>query len=253
MLKTRVIPCLLLKDGSIVKTVRFKKVNYIGDPVNTIRIFNQMEVDEIVFLDITATTENRKPDFELIENMAGECFMPLAYGGGIRSTDDIKTILSLGVEKVVVNTFSTECPSFVKEASDLFGSQSIIVSIDARGNLFDGYEIYNHGGRVNTGLDPVTFAKEAERLGAGEILLTSIERDGTWNGYDIKLIKRVNDVVNIPLIACGGAGKVEDFRDAVKRGGASAVAAGSMFVYHMKDLGVLINFPKKDELEKVLS
>lgn len=252
MIRTRVIPCLLLKNQGLVKTTKFKDPKYLGDPINIVKIFNEKEVDELIFLDITATIENRKPSMALIAQIASECFMPLSYGGGIRSLDDIKEILGLGVEKVSINSYAVKNPSFVKEASGLFGSQSIVVSIDVKKNLFGKYEIYIHGGKYSTKLDPITFAMQMEKMGAGELLLNSIDRDGTMQGYDIELINKVSHAVTIPVIACGGAGKVDDFADAVKNGGASAVAAGSMFVFQGRHRAVLINFPSQEELKKII-
>ena len=251
MLKTRVMPCLLLKNSRLVKTIKFKKPNYVGDPINVVKIYNEKEVDELIFLDITATVENRKPPFKIISEIASECFMPFAYGGGINNLEDIKKIFSLGVEKVAINSYAVENPSFIERASDLFGSQSIIVSIDVRKSLFGKYEVYTHSGKNATKLDPVKFAIQAEEMGAGELLLTSIDRDGTMQGYDNNLITEVSDAVSVPVIACGGVGKIEHFAEAVKAG-ASAVAAGSLVVYQGFNRGVLINFPTRDELEMVL-
>ena len=252
MLKTRVMPCLLVKDGRLVKSVKFKKPAYVGDPVNAIKIYNEKEVDELILLDIVATIEKRKPSLELLSEVANECFMPLCYGGGIRCIDDIKKIFNIGIEKIAINSYAVENPVFIKQASELFGSQSIVASIDVKKTLFGKYVVYTCGGRKVTKLDPVTFACEMEQVGAGEILLNSIDRDGTWEGYDIDLIRKITDAVTIPVISCGGSGCVNDFGMAVNKGGASAVAAGSMFVYSGKDLGVLIKFPKREVLEKVL-
>ena len=246
------MPCLLLRNKGLVKTVRFKNPNYVGDPINTIRIFNEKEVDELILLDITATAEKKKPNFQIISEVASECFMPLTYGGGIRSIEDAKMIFSLGVEKVAINFYAIENPAFVKELAGLFGSQSIIVSIDAKRTRLGKYVVYTQSGKNPTKHDPVEWAIHMEEMGAGEILLTSIDRDGTYEGYDMELIQRVSSSVTIPVIACGGAGKVEDFTEAVKVGGASAVAAGSMVVYQGKNRGVLINFPARQELESVL-
>lgn len=253
MLIPRVMPCLLLKDGSLVKTVKFKDSSYIGDPINAIRIYNEKEVDELIFLDISATLENRKPPFKILSEIASECFMPVAYGGGVKELDDIKLIFNLGIEKVAINSYAYENPDFVSAAADRFGSQSILVSIDVRKNAKGQNEVFIHGGRKGTGLDPVKFAIQMAEKGAGEILLTSIDRDGTQSGYDIDLIKAVSSAVNIPVIACGGAAKVNDFTAAVKQGGASACAAGSMVVYFGRNRAVLINFPDRSELEVALS
>ncbi len=252
MLMPRVMPCLLLKDGSLVKTIKFKDPGYIGDPINAIRIYNEKEVDELIFLDITATIENKRPPFKVLSEIASECFMPVAYGGGIRHLEDIQEIFSLGIEKVVINTYAVEKPDFVRQAADKFGTQSIVASIDVRKKSLGRYEVYTQGGRKSTGLDPVAYAIQMQQQGAGEIMLTAIDRDGTQEGYDIELLHKVTAAVDVPVIACGGAGKVADFGLAVKEGGASACAAGSMVVYYGRNRAVLINFPTRAELEAVL-
>jgi cyclase len=252
MLKTRLMPCLLVSDGRLVKTVKFKNPAYIGDPVNAIKIYNEKEVDELILLDITATLEGRKPNFAFLSEVANECFMPLAYGGGVRDLEDIKRIFSLGIEKVAINSYAVENPAFIEKAATTFGSQSILLSLDVKKNLFGKYGVYTQGGRQGTSYDPVAWAVEAERLGAGEILLNSIDQDGTMEGYDLRLIKKVTEAVHVPVIACGGAGKLHDFQAAVAEGGASAVAAGSMVVYQGKNKGVLINFPSRDDLKNIL-
>lgn len=252
MLINRVIPCLLVNKHGLVKTVKFKDPKYVGDPVNAVRIFNEKEVDELIFLDITATIENRKPNFRLITDIASECFMPFSYGGGIRDLDDIRTLFNLGVEKVIINSHAALNPEFIRSASSLYGSQSVVVSMDVRKNLFGHYETYIKGGRKCTGRGVVDFAKEMEALGAGEIFLNSIDRDGSGRGYDIEIIKMAAQAISIPLVACGGAGRLEDFAEAVA-GGASAVAAGSMFVFHGKHRAVLITYPIPEDLERIFS
>lgn len=252
MLQTRVIPCLLLRNQGLVKTVKFKDPKYVGDPINSVKIFNDKEVDELIFLDITATVENRRPPFKLLSEITSECFMPLGYGGGIRSVEDIREILGLGVEKVIINSHAVEDQSFVSRAAELFGSQSIVVSLDVKKSLLGKYEIRTCGERKATGLDPVRFAVQMQERGAGELFLNSIDRDGTQQGYDIDLIRRVTEAVSIPVIACGGAGRLEDFADAVHKGGASAVSAGSFFVFQGKHRAVLISFPTPEELQRTL-
>jgi cyclase len=252
MLMTRVMPCLLLKNGALVKTVKFTEPGYIGDPINAIRIFNEKEVDELIFLDITATIEKREPPYKVLSEIASECFMPVTYGGGVHDLETIHRILSLGVEKIAINSYAVENPDFVRAAADKYGSSTIVVSIDVRKKKFDRYEVFIHGGRKDSGLDPVKFAVKMEQMGAGEILLTAIDRDGTQEGYDIELIKSVTSAVGVPVIACGGAGKIDDFRAAVKEGGASACAAGSMVVYFGRNRAVLINFPEHEKLEAIL-
>jgi len=250
MLKTRVIPCLLLKNLGLVKTVGFKDPKYLGDPINIVKIFNDKEVDELVLLDISATTDGNKPQFSLIERIASECFMPLCYGGGVRSLDDMKILFGLGIEKVSMNSFALEKPTFIRAAAGLFGNQSVIVSIDAERSGSGKYEVFTHSGRKATGLNPVELAVEMERQGAGELFVNSIDRDGTMEGYDIELIKMVSRAVNIPVVACGGAGKTQDLVDAVEKGGASAASAGSMFVFQGPHRAVLISYPSPIELRK---
>jgi imidazole glycerol-phosphate synthase subunit HisF len=253
MLRTRVIPALLLRDSSLVKTVRFGRFTYVGDPCNTVRIFNELEVDELAFLDITATREGRPPNLALLADIANECFMPLAYGGGIRSLADAQGILRLGFEKVIVNSHAQARPALIAELADHFGSQAIIVSIDARRSFLGRMQVYTRSGSLNTRRDPVAWAREAEALGAGEILLTSVDREGTWEGFDLGLVKAVTDAVRIPVIAHGGAGSLEHITQVVRQAGAAAVALGSMVVFQRKSMGVLVNFPDKAALARVLT
>lgn len=250
MLKTRVIPVLLLRDSALVKTVKFKKFSYIGDPCNTIRIFNELEVDELVLLDILASRRRSKPDYKLISEVANECFMPLSYGGGIRSIHDIKKILNIGLEKVVINSYAVECPHFITEAADKFGSQCIIGSMDVKKDFWGNYRVYTYGGMKKTKLNPISWSTELEKLGAGELLITSIDREGTWEGYDIDLLKSITSKVNIPVISHGGAGNLNHLSEAINRGSVSAVALGSMVVFQKIGMGVLINFPSKSEIEE---
>ena len=252
MLMTRAMPCLLLRNGRLVKTVRFRAPSYVGDPVNAIKIYNEKEVDELILVDITATVEQRPPPFELLAELVDECFMPLCYGGGICRTEDIRRLFGLGIEKVAINSHALTNPEFVREAAEMFGSQSIVVAIDARRGMLGRCAVYTESGRRKWPLDPVRHAHHMEELGAGEILLNAIHRDGTWEGYDLELIRAVSDAIRIPLIALGGAGSVADFGAAVNTGGASAVAAGSMAVYQGSNLGVLINFPTRAQLQAVL-
>jgi len=248
MLGTRVMPCLLLRNASLVKTVQFKNASYVGDPVNAIRIYNEKEIDELILLDIGATPEGREPSFHIIADIASECFMPVAYGGGIATLEHIRTVLRLGIEKVALNTHAIENPDLVRRAAERFGSQSIVVSIDAKKRLWGGYEVCTRGGRRPTGMDPAEVAARMAALGAGEILVTSIDRDGTMKGYDLELLKHVSRAVEVPVIACGGAGSLGHFQQAVKVGGAAAVASGSMVVYYGPHRAVLINFPKPEDL-----
>ena len=251
MIRPRVIPCLLLKNEGLVKTVKFKDPKYLGDPINIVRIFNDKEVDELVFLDITATVENRRPNFDLLGKITSECFMPLGYGGGIREMEDVKKLLSIGVEKLVFNTSAVENPSLIRAAADHAGSQAVVISMDVKKTLFGKDEIFTRAGRKSTGLDPVKFAVDMEKQGAGEIFVNSIDRDGTMQGYDLDLVRRVADSVTVPVVACGGAGNIGHLAEAVKAG-ASAAAAGSMFVFQGPLRGVLISYPAQDELKRVM-
>jgi len=253
MLIPRVMPCLLVKNGRLVKTVRFRKPSYVGDPVNAIKIYNDKEVDELIILDIAATVEKRKPNFDLIREVADECFMPVCYGGGVSSIDEMKMFFGLGIEKVSINTHSFNNPDLIYQSAKVFGSQSIIVSIDVKKNIFGKYRICTHSGTKASTIDVIDYAQMVEKLGAGEILLNPIDRDGTWDGFDLDLINMVTDVVNVPVIALGGAGNLSDIADAVHRGGASAVAIGSMAVYQAKNLGVLVNFPSREKLINIFS
>jgi cyclase len=252
MMRPRVIPCLLLQDRGLVKTVRFKNPKYLGDPINIVRIFNDKEVDELVFLDIQATTEKRPPAFDLLKNITSECFMPLGYGGGIRSMDDVRQLLSIGIEKIILNTSAVENPALIRSAAYYAGSSSVVISIDVKKNMLGKYEVHTRCGKKGTGLDPVGHAVEVERMGAGEILINSIDRDGLMEGYDLELIRQVSKAVGIPVVACGGAGNIGHLRDAIKLGGASAAAAGSMFVFQGPLRAVLISYPSPHELKTIL-
>lgn len=252
MQSVRVIPCLQLVGDSLVKTVKFDNYKYIGDPINTVRIFNELEVDELCFLDIRATIENRGPDFSLLQQIADECFMPLSYGGGITDFETVKKILSIGFEKVVLNTSTYTHPDMVRRLTDDFGSQAIVGAIDLRKTFFKGYAAYVKSGTEKAAGNVVEWAQSLEKLGIGELLVTSIDREGSWEGYDVEIIKKISDAVNIPVIANGGAGNLQHLSDAVKKGGASAVAVGSMVVYQRKGMGVLINFPDQNNLRTTL-
>jgi len=252
MLKTRVIPVLQLNNDYLIKTVKFEKFDYIGDPINTVRIFNEMEVDELVFLDIKATREEREPPYHVLREIADECFMPLAYGGGISSLEHAKKIFNIGIEKIIVNSHSFVDVSLISRIAEVYGNQSIILSIDVRRNFFGNYEMYSINGTTRIKRDPVEWARQMEEVGIGEILITSMDRDGTWCGYDLEITKKIAGAVTTPVIVNGGAGKLADFSLAVDICDVSAVAAGSMFVYQKQDMGVLINYPTREELTSVL-
>lgn len=250
MLKTRVIPCLQLIDESLVKTVKFGKHGYIGDPINTVRIFNELEVDELCFLDIRATVEKRQPNFKILHEIADECFMPLSYGGAVKDPDTAFKILSIGFEKIVLNTGAIETPSVVTAIAERSGVQSVIASIDLKKNIWGKYQVFSHDGTRKTNLHPVEWAVKLEELGAGELLVTSMDRDGTWSGFEVEILKEIAANVTIPVIANGGAGSLDHISRVVKEARVSAVALGSMVVYQAQDLGVLVNFPDKAQLEK---
>jgi imidazole glycerol-phosphate synthase subunit HisF len=245
----RIIPCLLLKGKGLVKTVKYKDPIYLGDPINIVRIFNDKEVDELILLDIQSTPENRTPQFEYIHQVVSECFMPVCYGGGVNNIDEMETLFRLGIEKISLNTAAVENQELVKTAVCEFGRQAIVISIDVKKNLLGKYEVFTCGGRKNARLNPVDFARQVEDLGAGEILINSIDRDGTMQGYDIDLIHNITAVVNVPVIACGGAGKVQDLADVITKGGATAAAAGSLFVFQGKHRAVLISYPSSLEID----
>lgn len=252
MLRTRIIPVLLLKNESLVKTVQFGKFGYIGDPINTCRIFNELEVDELCFLDISASIEKRGPDYKILQEISNECFMPLSYGGGIDSFVKAEKVFKIGFEKIILNSAAFTHPKVVTEIARVYGSQATVIAVDVKKNFWGKYEVFGLSGTLNHKKNPVDWVKEMENLGAGEILLTSIDREGTWKGLDIELVKKITESTSLPVIAHGGAGSVEDIEEVVKKAQASAVALGSMVVYQKKGLGVLVNFPDKKKLEELL-
>lgn len=253
MTRHRIIPVLLLKGSGFYKTTRFRDPVYLGDPINILRIFNEKEVDEIAILDIDATPAGRGPNFPLLQDMASECFMPLAYGGGINSVAEIKRLFQIGFEKVVLNSALFDRPSLVTEASQMFGSQSVVVCIDVKKSLLGGYQVVAASAKTKTTWKPVEWACRAAELGAGEIIVNSVDRDGLMEGYDLELISRVAGAVSVPVVACGGARGVQDFADAVKKSHASACAAGAMFVFQGRHRAVLINVPSAKEIQKTLA
>jgi imidazole glycerol-phosphate synthase subunit HisF len=227
--KIRIMPTLLFKEMGLVKGIAFDSWRRVGSAMQAIKVYNLREVDELVFLDITATRDGRSPDFETIDELADECFMPLAVGGGIQSVEDVRRLLQVGADKVVINTAAVETPELIQQISRRFGAQCVVVSIDARQHPDGNYEVFTHSGTQPTGLNPVVLARRSEALGAGEILITSIERDGTMTGYDLELTCRVSDAVSIPVIASGGAGNYEHMAKVFREGNVSAVSAASIF------------------------
>lgn len=242
MYQARVIPCLLIHDGGLVKTKKFKDPVYVGDPVNAVRIFSEKEADELILLDIDASREKREPNYELIAEIAGECFMPLAYGGGVRTIDQVRRLIRSGVEKVVINTAATSSTDIITEAAQVFGSQAVVAAIDVRKTLLGGYKVVACSATNDTSLKLDEYVQDLVKAGAGEIFINSVDRDGTMVGYDLDLIRRVSAETSIPVIACGGAGTVDHLKQAVIEAGATAVSAGSMFVFYGKHRAVLINY-----------
>jgi cyclase len=249
-IRPRIIPCLLLRGNGLYKTVRFKNPVYVGDPINTVRIFNEKEVDEVVLLDFEASRNGRAPDFEKIGEIASEAFMPMSYGGGVTTVEQAKRILALGVEKIILNSAAVETPGLVSELATAVGSQSVVVAVDARKNLFGRYQTTWKNTEKSKATHPVQWAQEVCALGAGEILLNLVDRDGTSQGYDLELIREMAAAVSVPVVACGGAASNKDLAEALKAG-ASGAAAGSMFVFHGKHRAVLISYPAPAEIDSL--
>lgn len=247
MYRPRIIPVLLLKNLALVKSIKFKDFNYIGDPINAVRIFNDLKADELVFLDIEATKENRMISLDFVKDVGEEANMPFAVGGGIKSLEDIRKIIGAGAEKVIIGSFAVENPEFIREASVTFGASTISVCIDVKKNLFGKLHVRSANGS-KTACTPIEFAKLMEHNGAGEIIIQSVDKDGTMSGYDVELIKSISKGVSIPVIALGGAGNVNDLKKARTEGFANGLAGGSMFVYQGTKRGVLISYPEKEEL-----
>lgn len=251
MLRARVIPCLLLRNAGLVKTIGFKTPKYVGDPINAVKIFNEKEVDELIVLDIDASKRGAEPNYDLLADLASECFMPLCYGGGVTSVEQALRIVQLGIEKIAVNAATIADPGLVTALSEVLGSQSVVVGIDVKRDWMGRYRVYDASSAKLTDRSPETYAEELVHAGAGEVFLNSVDQDGSQTGYDLKLIDKVTRAVSVPVIACGGAGRLEDFFSAVNAG-ASAVAAGSMFVFQGRHRAVLISYPSYKELEGLL-
>ena len=245
--RPRIIPSLLLQNGGLVKTQKFENPRYLGDPVNAVKIFNNKGVDELCLLDITATRERRGPDFDLLHDIATEAFMPLSYGGGVTTLEQIQTLFAIGYEKVVLNTALVNDPQLVRDAVAYAGSQSIVASMDVKTDLLGRAVCYIQDGQRKTAYTPVQLAQYAQELGVGEVLLNSINRDGQMKGYDLSLVRSVADSVDIPVIACGGCGSMEDLKQVLEQGHAHAAAAGSFFVYYGRNHAILITAPSEDD------
>lgn len=253
MLRPRIIPVLLVHEKGLVKTVKFKEPKYVGDPLNAVKIFNEKEVDEIIVLDIDASTEGRGPNFELIKNMASECRMPFCYGGGVKSVSDAQNIISLGAEKVAISSQAILNPNLIKEISNAVGVQSVVVVLDIKKvGILGKYEVFINNGKTNTKKDPVELAIHFEALGAGEIVINSIDNDGMMNGYDNKLIRKIRDAISLPITALGGAGSIEDIKGLIALYGIIGAAAGSIFVFKGKYKAVLINYPIYSERIQII-
>lgn len=254
MLRPRIIPCLLVKNGGLVKTQKFGQPKYVGDPINAVKIFNEKEVDELIVVDIDATAEGRSPDYTLIRNLASECNMPLCYGGGVTTVDQIDRIISLGVEKVAMSSTVLKDPDVVSKASQVVGGQSIVAVMDVKKARFlNRYEIYTHNGTKKTGVNPVEFARRAEELGAGEIVVNSIDRDGEMKGYDLELAAMVRESVTLPMTVLGGAGSLEDLGQLINQFGIIGAAAGSLFVFKGVYRAVLINYPSLEDKDRIIN
>jgi cyclase len=251
MLKNRVIPALLLKNGGLVKTTKFKDPKYVGDPINAIKIFNEKQVDELMVLDITASKEGREPNYSLIEQFAGECFMPLAYGGGIRTFEQAKRLFASGVEKICLQTAALENPGLVTELADRFGSQSVMVSLDIKKNWLGNPQVFSASREKTLSTNWLDLLHQLIKAGAGEVLLNAVDKDGTLSGPDLDLIQKASKAIEVPLIAVGGISSLDDIKAAVNVG-ASGVAAGAFFVYYGPHRAVLITYPKYEELENLL-
>jgi cyclase len=251
MLRPRIIPCLLVKDKGLVKTVHFKDPKYVGDPINAVRIFNEKQVDELIVLDIDATAEKREPDYKMIENLAAECRMPLCYGGGVSTVEQAQKIFALGVEKVAISTAAIQNPSLITEIAEQVGSQSVVVVLDVKKKMFGSYEVYINNGKKGTGKNPVDVAKQMEKLGAGEIVVNAIDNDGIMKGYDIALIEKIRKAITLPLTALGGAGSLDHIAELIKKFRIIGASAGSLFVFKGIYRAVLINYPNSSEKEKL--
>ncbi|MEI2635675.1 MAG: AglZ/HisF2 family acetamidino modification protein [Methylotenera sp.] len=248
----RVIPCLLLQDGGLVKTERFKNPKYVGDPINAIRIFNDKYVDELIFLDINASQFNKEPDYDLIARIAGECFMPLCYGGGIKTLEQARKLVAIGVEKISINSMAIYDLELIKQLVSELGSQSVVGAIDIKRNFWGKEYVYDASKSRLTNLNPLIHAQNLVDAGVGEIFINDVSRDGTFSGYDVALVSSIADKINVPLIVCGGASSIGDMQD-VFMAGASAAAAGSLFVFYGPHRAVLINYPDYSIVKKLFS
>jgi cyclase len=253
MLRPRIIPCLLIHDKGLVKSVQFKDHKYVGDPINAVRIFNEKECDELMVLDIDATTLNREPDYKMIENVATECRMPLCYGGGIKTVEQAQKIFSLGVEKIAISSAAISNPELIAEIAVRVGSQSVVVVMDVKKKLLGGYELYTHNGKKGSGKNPIEFAEMVEQMGAGEIVVNSIDQDGVMKGYDMNITEKIRNAITLPLTVLGGAGNLQDIGKLISSYGIIGAAAGSLFVFKGVYKAVLINYPSWEEKDNLIN
>jgi imidazole glycerol-phosphate synthase subunit HisF len=251
MLRPRIIPCLLVRNKGLVKTVKFDTEKYIGDPINAVKIFNEKEADELIVLDIDATTNGMAPDFVMIKKLAAECRMPLCYGGGVKTVEQAKKIISLGVEKVAISSEAIINPILISSIAEEIGNQSVVVILDVKKSIFGKYEVMTHNSKNKTGFTVVEFAKRAEKLGAGEIVINSIEQDGQMLGYDLTLTSEVREAITIPMTVLGGAGSLADIEKLIMHCGVIGAAAGSLFVFKGAYRAVLINYPNQEEKDRI--
>jgi len=253
MLRPRIIPCLLVRDKGLVKTVGFAEPKYVGDPINAVKIFNEKEVDELMVLDIDATVRGQGPDYRMIENLAVESRMPLCYGGGVKTAEQAKTIIGLGVEKVSISSAAIENPGLISQVAEAVGSQSVVVVLDVKARQRGvKYEVWTHNGRVNTGRLPAEVAAQVEKLGVGEIVVNSIDNDGRMKGYDLAMVSQVREATSVPITVLGGAGSLKDIGELIRSFGVIGAAAGSLFVFKGVYRAVLINYPSADERNRVI-
>lgn len=253
MLRPRIIPCLLIHDRGLVKTVRFKNPKYIGDPINAVRIFNEKEVDELVVLDIDATSKQREPDYKTIEHLAAECRMPLCYGGGVKTVEQAQRIFGLGVEKVAISSAAIEDPLLITRIAERVGNQSVVVIIDVKKKMLGGYEIFINNGKKGTGKSPLDFAEKLKSLGAGEVVINSVDNDGVMKGYDLAFAERIRTVTSLPLTILGGAGSLQDIGQLINKFGIIGASAGSLFVFKGVYKAVLINYPGQAEKDALVT
>lgn len=251
MLRPRIIPSLLIQDNGLVKTVNFKNPKYVGDPINAVKIFNEKEVDELAIFDIDATVLGKEPNYSLIERLASQSMMPLCYGGGVKTVEQAQRIFSLGIEKIALSSAVLQNPKLITQISDRVGAQSVIVVLDVKKKLLGGYEVFTHNGKKATGINPFKFVEEAQKLGAGEIVINSIDKDGIMKGYDLDLIAKVREKITLPMTVLGGAGSLDDIKKVIDQHGVIGVAAGSLFVFKGPYKAVLINYPTQIEKNKI--